>query len=367
MKNIKLLLIISCALVLGACSLNVRTSGIGSSDGGVFVTNNKGDVWRQMPFIPTITGSPGSIANIDIRRMYIDPSDSGTIYLATDKNGLYYTHNVGRGWNKVHDLPGNATINDVAIDSREKCTVFVAIDNLLYKTSDCNRSFTQVYHDNNPGVLVTAVAIDHYNNNVVYLGTSRGDVLRSLDGGNSWRAIQRLSDRIEVILIKPSDSRSVFVTTAKNGIFKFNSAGGATLDQLSEYRNHFDNTNWTDYRNELREFNLGINFTGITYSEEDNSLLLATDRVILRSFDEGESWIRLSLLTPDQDSKIRSIAVNPKDGKEIFYATDTSFFRSQDGGDSWSVRRLPTTRSGSYILVDYNNPNIMYLGIRRPN
>lgn len=364
-KNWKFLLLIPALVVLGACSVNVKTKDGSATDGGVFVTNTKGDVWRQMPYVPTVNGVD-AISNTNITRMYMDPSDSGAVYLATEKNGLYSTYNVARGWGKVYALPDKA-VNDMAIDAKDKCTIFVAMENKLYKSVDCSRSFSEVYFDNNVGVFVTSVAVDHYNSQNVYIGTSRGDILRSLDGGFSWRAIQRLNDSIKKILINPQDSRSIFVATIRNGIYRFNSNGGASLEQLEEYRNTFDNTNWTDYNASLKEFNLGINFKDLIFSAQDNSLLLATDKVILRSYDEGQSWVKLPLLTPEADSTINSVAVNPKDSKEIFYVTDTSFYRSIDGGDNWSVKKLPTTRSGSHLLIDFNNPDIMYMSIIKIN
>lgn len=366
MKNTKkwqILMIIPAILLLGACSVNVKTKDGSSTDGGVFVTNSKGDLWRQMPYIPTVSGAE-NLMNTNISQMYMDPSDSGAVYLATEKNGLYYTYNVARGWSKVYSLPERA-VNDLAIDKNNKCVFFVAMDNKLYKTIDCGRTFSENYYDNNIGVFVTAVAVDHYNSQNVFIGTSRGDIMRSLDGGLSWRAIQRLSDSVKKILINPQDSRSIFVATTRNGIYRFNSNGGASLEQLEEYRNKFDNTNWTDYNGSLKEFNLGINFKDLIFSPADNSLLLATDKVILRSYDEGLSWVRLSLLTPESDSTINSIAINPKDAKELFYVTNTSFYRSVDNGDNWSVKKLPSTRSASYLLIDHKTPEVMYLSFKK--
>lgn len=364
-KIISLFSVLFSVIFLSGCSLNIKTKGGTSLDGGIYISNNKGDVWRQMPYIPTISGAPGSIASVDVKKMIVDPSDSGAVYLATIESGLYYTYNVARGWNKVLALPDNATINDVAVDSKDKCNIFVALENKLYKSEDCGRNFVQTYYDNNASVLVSAIALDHYSNNVVYLGTSRGDILRSLDGGVSWKAIQRLTNGVEKIIVNPKDSRSVFVATSKNGIYKFNSAGGATLEQLEQYRNQFDNTNWTDYNNELKEFNLGINFRDLVYSKQDGSLLLATDKVILKSLDEGASWIKLSLLTPEKDSSINAIAVNPQNNQELFYITNTSFYRSSDNGSTWTVKKLPTSRAGTSLLVDFNNPNIVYLGVKK--
>lgn len=365
MKKVKLLVILSGLFLLTACSFSTKSSGTNQDNGGVFVSSNKGDTWRQMPYMPTISGTPGNISGIDINKMVMDPGDSGAVYLAMVDGGLYYTYNVANGWNKVSALSSDITVNDVAVGSQNKCTIFSAMSNKLYKSVDCGRSFTQAYFDNNTGVTVLSVAIDHYDNNIVYLGTSRGDVLRSLDGGVSWKAIQRLNDGIKKILVNPNDSRSVFIATTKSGVYKFNSSGGASLEELEKYSNQFDNTNWTNYNDSLKEFNLGVNFKNLVYSTADNSLLVATDKVILRSYDEGESWTKLSLLTPESDSTINDIAVNPKDGQELYYITNTSFYRSSDGGSTWTVKSLPTSRVGSSIIVDFSNPNIVYLGIKK--
>lgn len=366
MKNTKkwqILLIIPAILLLGACSVDVKTKDGSGTDGGIFISNTKGDVWKQLTAVPTISGVD-NISNINITKMYMDPSDSSAVYLATEKNGLFYTYNIARGWNKIYSLPDRA-VNDLAIDKNNKCILFVAMENKLHKSVDCGRTFIENYYDNNIGVHVTAVAVDHYNSNNVFIGTSRGDVLRSLDGGFSWRAIQRLNNSIKKILINPQDSRSIFVATAVNGIYRFNSNGGASLEQLEEYRNKFDNANWTDYNETVREFNLGTNFKDLIFSAQDNSLLLATDKVILRSYDEGSSWLRLSLLTPEIDSTITSILVNPQDSKELFYVTNTSYYRSVDNGDNWSVKKLPSTRSASSLIIDFTNPNIMYLSLKK--
>ncbi len=362
MNKIKILAFFSALLFLTACSLGGGGTPVGPSNGGIFVSDSGGDTWRHMPYIPTITSQPGSINNVEINKIIADPSDSGAIYLATLEDGLYYTYNVARGWNKVLSLPGNVKINDIAVDAGNKCTIFTAIGNSLYKSVDCKRNFSETYYDSNSEVSVLSVAVDHYNSDIVYLGTSRGDILRSLDGGESWRVIQRLDSEVLKILVSPKDSRSVFVATDKNGVFRFDATGGATIKELEEYRNKFDNVNWIDYRGELEKFKLGGNFRSLVYSKSDDSLILATSENILRSFDDGRSWIKLDLLTPEDDSFINALTVNAQDGREIFYVTDTSFYRTRDGGNTWSVRSLPTARPASAILVDFNNPNIVYMG-----
>ncbi|PKM87849.1 hypothetical protein CVU83_02450, partial [Candidatus Falkowbacteria bacterium HGW-Falkowbacteria-2] len=73
-------------------------------------------------------------------------------------------------------------------------------------------------------------------------------------------------------------------------------------------------------------------------------------------------WENIKLITPEKDAIINAVAVNPKNSQELFYVTNTTFFRSLDGGVTWTSKKLPTTRAGSDLLVDFNNPNIMYMG-----
>ncbi len=351
-------------LFTSGCSLNFSTKTNSVNDvGGVFVSTTKGDSWKAMNGIPTISGAPGSISGVDINRLIIDPSDNQTIYAATFDNGLYYTNNVSKGWNFASRL-AKETINDLAVDSRNKCVLMAAIGNKLYKSTDCTRFWKEIYYDNNPGVSVTAVAIDHYDNRQIYIGTSRGEVIKSLDGGTSWSTIQRLKDGVRHIILNPKDSRTVIVASDKSGLYKFNNNGTTKMEDLASYNNRFDGNNWTDLNDELKEFNLGFNFKGANYCD-DGTLVIATDKVLLRSTDNGSSWARIKLITPDKDTFINAIAVNPQNCNELFYVTHTTFYKSLDGGTAWITKQLPTDRSGNALLVDPENPNLIYLGIKK--
>jgi photosystem II stability/assembly factor-like uncharacterized protein len=364
-KTAKLLWLLPLVFVLAGCGVNVQTKTSTAVDvGGVFVSANKGDVWKSMSLTPSVSGTPGSISFLDVNQLVIDPQDSGAVYMATDDNGLYYTYNVAKGWTQITALP-TATINDFSVDPKNKCALYAAIGNKLYKSVDCGRSFGEAYFDNNPSVQVSAVAIDHYDSNQVYLGTSRGDVLKSLDGGQSWRSIQKLDDGIRKILVSPEDSRVVFVATVKSGLYRFNSGIAKSLDELTEYKNKFDGSNWVDLNGELKEFDMGINFKGLVFVPADNSLFMATDKVLLKSLDNGQSWAKIKLVTPDNETNINAITINPKDAKEIYYVTNTTFYKSIDAGNTWIAKQLVTSRAGSTLAIDFDNPTILYLGAKK--
>ncbi len=350
--------LLALTFTLSGCSLGFKTQNVASSDfGGVFITANKGDTWRQMSVMPTITGAP------DVNDLVIDPSDAAAVYMPTVDDGLYYTYKITKGWNFAATLP-RATINNVAVDAKDKCNIYAAIGNKLYKSADCNRTWTEVYFDSNPAVQVSAVAVDHYTAGSVYIGTSRGEVIKSLDGGATWRTIQRLNDGVKRIAVHPTDSRIVFVASVKNGLYRFNSGEAVNLDQLSEYQNKFDGTNWLDLNAELKEFNMGFNFKALEFSSE-HTMFLASDKVLLKSLDNGASWAKVKLITPEKETMINAFAVNPKNASELYYVTDTTFYRSIDGGNTWTTKQLPTSRAGSALLVDPANNNVIYMGIKK--
>ena len=119
--------------------------------------------------------------------------------------------------------------------------------------------------------------------------------------------------------------------------------------------------NWTDLNDVLKDFNLGSSFKDIVMTA-DGVVYLATDRLILRSPDNGITWESVKLLQPEKDAVINAIAVDPKNPANIYYVTNTTFFRSTDSGVSWTTKNLPTARSGRSLLIDFNDPNVIYLG-----
>jgi len=301
---------------------------------------------------------------VDINAITSDPQDSAAVYLGTVNKGLYYTYNVNNGWNEMKTL-GQGTINDVKVDPKAKCTLYAAITNRLYRSLDCGRSWTQTYYDNNPGVSVTAIAVDHYNGENVYIGTSRGDIIKSIDKGVSWRTIQRVNESIARLIISPQDSRLIFVATVKNKIFSFNSSTVTDAKDSANIEKNFTVENWLDLGEVLKDFKLGTSFRDIVVCAADGSLFLATEKAIVRSPDKGVTWENIKLITPEKDAIINAVAVNPKNSQEIYYVTNTTFFRSLDGGVTWITKKLGTTRAGWELMIDFNNPNVIYLGTKK--
>jgi len=349
-------------LFASACSISTTSSGNGETvDNSIFLSTTSGDTWRPMVSQPTTTGRTQTISDVNVNSLVIDPQDSLAIYLATFDRGLYFTYNITSGWNQVASLP-QATINDVKVDPKNKCIIYAAIGNRLYRSNDCTRTWKQVYYDNDAAVNVSTIAVDHYNSQNVYIGTSRGEIIKSIDEGENWRTIQRLEKGISRLIMSPLDSRLIFVATVGNNIYSFNSNTSTNSNDSADVEGNFALENWTDLNDVLKDFDLGASFKDMILSPKDGTIFLATDKLILRSPDNGITWENLKLIQPEKNAIINSVAVNPQNSNEIYYVTNTTFFHSTDGGVSWKTKNLPTKRAGRKLLIDFKNPNVIYLG-----
>ncbi|MDO8592422.1 MAG: YCF48-related protein [bacterium] len=340
-------------LVLSGCGLTVNTGsniGVGAggaTDGGIYQSVDKGTTWQQKTLIQSV-GASRSFASVDIASLAFDPGDSQAIYAGSLDNGLFFSYNSGDSWQIAASL-GKISVAAIAIDPADKCVIYAAAANKVYKSADCNRSWSQAYFDNDLQAKITSLAIDSFSSANIFIGTSRGDIIKSSDRGLSWRVAGRLDSQVEKIVISPAGGKAVFAGTVSQGLFR-SLDGGATWASLSDKLKNFgDSQRFRDL---------------VMVKKEKTEIFLANNYGLIKSTDGGNAWSSIALLTPQQRARINTIAVNPNNTAEIYYATDTTFYRSLDGGKNWSAKKLPTNRAGWRLLLDQKNPSIIYLAAK---
>lgn len=339
-----------CAVVLIAsgCAISFKTNDTSAVDGGFWVSLDKGVNWHQASSIPTVKGVDSLVA-LDNSFLALDPSDSNAMYFGSATKGLFYTYNIAQGWNQALSL-NEARINAIAVSKDNKCLIYVTAGNKAYRSDDCSRSWTQIYFDNDITTQINSVVVDYYDATRVYLGNSRGEIIKSLDRGDHWVTVLRTGSNINKIIISPQDSRRLFAVTVGDGIFRTVDAGES----------------WVSLKEKMTEFKNSINVVELVASPASDGLLFAaTAYGLLRSPDNGDTWARIELITPEKDASINSLAVNPKDPKEIYYVTNTTFYSSSDGGVSWRTKKLPTTRAGWRLLVKPDEVNVIFMGVKK--
>ncbi|MBU0722474.1 hypothetical protein KKA93_03400 [Patescibacteria group bacterium] len=339
-------------LMLSGCTLSFGTGSSTSSgnalDGGVFKSLNKGANWTQKALIQSVNAKK-SFVGIDIISLGLDPSDNKAIYAGSFENGLFYSYDGAESWQVAAGL-NKVSITNIAVDPADKCVIYATAGNKVFKSDDCSRAWTQVYFDNDLKAIVSAIVIDYASSNNIFIGTSNGDIIKSSDRGASWRALARLDSYVGKIVISPVSSKIMFAGTTAKGISR-STDGGDKWEKLADKLEAFDNSN------RFRDL--------VIAQAEKATVFLATNYGLLKSVDDGNTWLKIELLTAEKDAKIYSIAVNPNDANEIYYTTDTTFYGSSDGGKNWTSKKLPTSRVGAKLLLDPKNPAIVYLAAKQ--
>lgn len=346
-RSFRLLLPFSALLLLGAGCFGGGTPAGTQLDGGIYRTRNLGVEWKQLRVLNLGT-KLASIADVGITSLASDPQDPNALYAGTVENGLLMSLDAGESWMLSKGL-SVGRVNAVVVDTKDKCVVFAAKANQIHKTSNCSRDWSQVYFDGRTEVSFTALAMDWFNPQVVYAGSSDGDVFRSDDGGTTWRRSYRIDGtRITGIVVDPRDSRLVYAATDGEGIARTVDSG-VTWEKLTKPFENFENA-----RRVKR----------IVLDPQRKDVVYTVSRYgILQSVDAGANWQPLALPTPPGSVDIKALAVHTKNANVLVYATDASIVWSQDAGKTWSPKVLPTKRGVSALLFDHAQETGLFLGV----
>lgn len=340
-------LLMSGALILlgVGCIQFSGTAGNTGLDGGIFKSVNKGETWTQTSAIATAEG-PKTLGGQDITALAQDPSDPKVLYAGTSGQGLFFTLDGAKSWQKS-DALGSAVVSSVAVSSADKCHIFAATGNRIFRSVDCARTFQNVYLDPRADAAIRDITIDHFSAKAIYAATSKGDFLRSTDNGDSWSPVHRFDTDIRQVLMRSNDSRIMYVATLRRGLWK-TSDGGA---------------NWVELNESLGDFSGATdNLLMAETPAGGDSLIIASNYGLLRTADGGATWEDIPLLTPAGSTAIHSLAVSPKDANAIYYGTASTFYRTFDGGAKWITATNPTSRVVTTLLVDASDDATLYLG-----
>jgi len=332
-------------LLLGAGCLG--GSSAKTATGGVWLSETSGASWIPKHALPSAT-AVGSIGGADILSFAVDPSDESALYVGTKAAGLLTSLDGGTTWSRPeNDEVSSGAILDIAISSTDVCTYYALKADRLMKTTSCGREFdTQTYVEGRTKEALTTFALDWYNPNVLYLGTTAGEVLKSSDAGDTWTVVYSMKDSISAIEVSNADSRFVIVAGLRSGIYR-SEDGGAS---------------WISLEDSLKSLKGADRVYALAQSANGLQVVASTKYGILTSDDKGLTWKGISLLTASGDVIISALAVDPDDGKKIMYGTDSALYLTLDSGSTWSTQELPSSRAASVLRIMENGS--VWLGVQ---
>lgn len=181
----------------------------------LFRSDNRGDDWRvvsgdlsrgldrnALPVMGKIWG-PDAIAKHQSTALYGNgsslsesPKKEGLIYVGTDDGLINITEDGGKTWRKVEkvlDIPENSYVHRVLASQHDANTVYALFNNhqngdfkpYAAKSMDAGKTWTMITGNLPERGSVYAIAEDHVNPNLLFIGTEFG-LFFSVDGGAKW-------------------------------------------------------------------------------------------------------------------------------------------------------------------------------------
>ena len=325
--------------------------------GGFFVSADRGTTCKKIGLLAT----GGSINRLNILEIKSNPKDSRILYSITLGAGVLKSVDGGEVWYKLGDknniLIPRANVLALATDYRYPdynkdipdkfyLAVYQNKSGKVLKTEDGGISFKEVYITSRSGFPVYDVALDPRNPNIVWVATGEGNLLKSPDGGATWKLVQEFGKAISFLLINPSNPNSMLVTTFTGSIFT-SQDGGLT---------------WTDDTEGIISFKNARLIEKVLYNPTDGGVYLTSKFGLIKSYDFGINWQAMDVVTANDILPATDVAFGRLGSQNIYVSASNFIYSSKDGGKFWQIRKLGTARQIRTLWVDPKNPDKIIVG-----
>lgn len=288
-------------------------------------------------------------------------------FAATGTGGLFKTTNMGTTWSAVFEKEDVASIGAVALWQKNPAVVWVGTGEAnsrnssswgrgVYRSTDGGATWTHA------GLAATScigrIACDPADSNTAYvaaLGRLWGEnpergVFRTRDGGRTWQHVLKVDARTGAVdlAMDPSNPQVLYAAMYARRRTPWSYAG--TSESGGIWRSTDGGDTWRRLGNGLpkRAGRIGLDVWrkdprvvyALVESDEGGRLGEFEDASraggLFRSVDGGDSWTRLSPLTP-RPFYFSQVRVQPDDSTRV-YLLGADLWWSDDGGRSFRAR-----------------------------
>jgi photosystem II stability/assembly factor-like uncharacterized protein len=181
----------------------------------LYRSDDRGDSWRaisgditrqidrnKLPVMGKLWGPDAVAKNVSTSfygncvALAESPKREGLLYVGTDDGLINITENAGLAWTKVEKFPGVPEMTYVSrllASQHDERTVYASFDNhkngdfkpYLLRSTDAGKTWTSIAANLPENGPVLAIAEDHVNPSLLFVGTEFG-LFFTIDGGKKW-------------------------------------------------------------------------------------------------------------------------------------------------------------------------------------
>lgn len=234
--------------------------------------------------------------------------------------------------------------------ARVKLALFVVLL-LGTATSACGIRVMEQPVTNVEGVYFISLAVDPATPMILYAGTTDSGVLKSTDGGVTWRSANSglTGTRVTDLVIDPAKSDILYSLLhileknklAKHIVFKSENGGG----------------NWHEVNTGLTEvLSLAIDplMPSTIYAGTYNN-------GVYKSMDGGRNWDKVNIGIANE--RINVLIINPLTPTTLYAGTANGVFKSTNGGLNWNAaNESPANTHILFMAIDPITPDTLFAG-----
>jgi len=348
---------------------------MGTTGGGLWKTEDAGQIWNNISDGYFKTGSVGavSVADSDPNVVYCGMGEHAPRGVQTSHgDGMYKSIDAGKTWKHI-GLEKTQHIARVVIHPKNPDIVYVAAqgalhgeseDRGIYKSTDGGKTWTNVLYVNDltgcaelsmdlnhPHILYAAMWEHQRLPWKVVSGGPGSGLYKSTDGGESWEKIHNglpeEKGKMAIAVCKSNSDRLYALIESdtkkeKGGLFVSSDAG----------------EKWTRVSDDHRLVQRAWYYIEVFTDPNDEHTVYVMSAPALRSIDGGKTWERLTGTHGD----FHNLWINPENSKNLCIANDGGAAISFNYGKTWSTQSNMPTAQFYRINVDNHFPYRIYGG-----
>lgn len=353
---------------------------LAAGERGVFKSLDAGNQWKENNNGLSMKSGDSDHSD-NYTQILVDNKKSDTIYALSTTwgggGGVYKSLDGGNSWDKITRwkeaiklpleresnvetawLKYSRRVNAIAVDPQDNDRLFIGTSRYIYKTEDGGISWHQLiskqvseYTWTHRGINIfghtRVVGIDPIDTNRLYIGTVDHGLVKSEDGGSSWKeAMQGMLYTVNIydIAVNNKNSSVLYVINGKGG---FKEAGVAKSHNYGE--------TWEQMDNGLLKT---MYHTIVLNPDNPDVIYVGGEGAVFMSVDGGEKWMLKN--RGMENTIVHKLLFNPVSKGTIFAATDRGLFETVDGGNSWHKTHL--SDMNLYTVVVDQDKDAIYVG-----
>lgn len=379
-----------------------QKSDVPAADSGPFsVKTEKGSLWKTSDGGKTFQvkskiDEKTQISTADILSIAYHPKQQAVIYVSSIANGIFKTENGGDSWDPI-DFPPKKIYSFIldknSPDNRMFASGVLGDWGKIFRTDDGGKNWEEVYTEPGQKTVVTTLSQHFRDMNVIFAGTSAGTVVKSTDGGDTWKNVGTSGDGTAItgaatdIGFDATKKLVTYLLIIEQKIYYSPDGGIKWLDWEQEKNKEVEairaraakaglKKNYEEAkrlqqqaqdlseRNQKNKMPQGI--VSIASDPLSSGVIYAgTSAGLFKSTDYGKYWYEVNIIESAKKFPIRSIAINSGNSKELVFVSGKAFYKSVNGGETWAVTGLNVDRDAAFVSYDPFDTKYLFVGLRK--